>query len=88
MMKRKKRCQSCGKSLKKDLSKAGTHPDGSKSDSYCHLCYEEGAFIQPDITVSDMKKYRLEQLRERKIPAFLARLIASHLPKLDRWNNR
>ena len=87
-MKTKQRCQSCGAPLNKDLSKAGTHADGSKSDTYCHICFEEGNFTQPDITVSDMKRYRLEQLRKRKIPAFLARLIASDLPKLERWNNR
>jgi len=87
-MKANKRCQSCGVPLKKNFSEAGTNADGSKSDTYCRFCYEEGDFTQPDINVSDMKKYRIEQLRERKIPTFLARLIASDLPKLDRWNNQ
>lgn len=33
----------------------GTGADGRRSEKWCSLCYENGAFKQPDISLDEMK---------------------------------
>ena len=51
MAKEQKICQSCGMPHAKDPGGGGSEADGTKSTTYCSLCYKDGAFTQPDITV-------------------------------------
>jgi len=46
-------CQSCGYPLKKDKKGGGTEKDGSISQMYCSMCYENGAFLTPPETEKD-----------------------------------
>ena len=52
-----KQCQSCGMPLqtKKAGDCRGTEADGSKSEKWCSLCYENGAFIGGDCTLEEMR---------------------------------
>ncbi len=48
-------CQSCGMPLG-DMPDEflGTNADGSKSEEYCSYCYNNGAFINPNMTLEQM----------------------------------
>ena len=37
-------CQSCGMPMEKDPGRGGTMEDGTRTQQYCSLCYEKGAF--------------------------------------------
>jgi hypothetical protein len=81
----KQMCQSCGRPLKDEVK--GTEKDGSLSEKYCNLCYENGAFIDPDITLEQMQETCVKAMREMHFPKFLAKRVAkSQLPKLERWS--
>ena len=78
-------CQSCGMPLKRDLKGGGTDARGSHSTKYCSHCYEDGAFLQPDITVDEMKQLVVDKVKEMKIPGFIGRLFTRGIPRLERW---
>ncbi len=78
-------CQSCGMPLSKDKNGGGSNADGTKSTEYCSLCYANGAFIQPDLTVEQVQQVALEKMKEMHIPGFLAKRFAKGIPELRRW---
>jgi hypothetical protein len=80
-----KNCQSCGMPLKKDPVGGGSNADGSKSVVYCSHCYENGKFIQPNITASEMQTFVKEKLKSMGFPGFLAGWFSKGTPKLARW---
>lgn len=82
-----KNCQSCGMPLKKDEKGGGTNTDGSTSTVYCSHCYENGKFLQPDITAAQMQEFVKNKLKEMKFPGFLANFFTKGIPKLERWKN-
>ena len=82
-----KNCQSCGMPLKKDKSGGGTNADGSKSLMYCSLCFNNGEFIKPEMTLPEMKQLVKGKLKEFGIPGFLTGMFTSNMHKLERWKN-
>ena len=56
--------------LKRDEKGGGSNADGSRSTIYCSHCYENGEFLQPNITVEQMQKLVNEKLAEFRIPKF------------------
>lgn len=80
-----KNCQSCGMPLKRDEKGGGTNTDGSKSTMYCSKCYENGAFINPNMTVSEMQDLVKGKLKEFGFPGFIAGWFTKGIPKLERW---
>lgn len=78
-------CQSCSMPMTKDPGGGGTETDGSKSAKYCSLCYQDGAFTQPDFTVEQMQAFCIEKLREKGMPKVMGWLFTRSLPKLERW---
>lgn len=79
-------CQSCAMPLE-DGKRSGTEKDGSKSLKYCDLCYKDGAFTAPDMTLEEMKKVLDDTVGKEglmgKLKAFMGKMM---LPKLERWN--
>ena len=71
--------------LKKDPKGGGTNADGSRSQAYCSYCYVDGRFMQPDMTLDEMRTLVVEKLNERGVPKFIGRFFAGNLHKLDRW---
>ena len=49
------RCQSCGMPLNKDPEGGGSEADGSRSSTYCSLCYADGAFRHPNVSVEEFQ---------------------------------
>jgi hypothetical protein len=81
----KNMCQSCGQPLR-DTNK-GTEQDGRPSVEYCSLCYDAGAFKDPNLTLDDMKAIYVEAMRQMHFPRFIGKMMAnSQLPKLGRWS--
>ncbi|MCX7168511.1 MAG: zinc ribbon domain-containing protein [Rhodocyclales bacterium] len=79
------KCQSCGMPLKADPKGGGTNADGSLSQEYCSYCYVNGVFVNPDMSMEEMKALVFEKLRERGFPKFVAGFFASGLGRLKRW---
>lgn len=79
------KCQSCGMPLNKDSQGGGTEADGSRSSTYCSLCYQDGAFVHPDFTASQMQEHCVTQLKNKGMPAIMAWMFTRSIPKLDRW---
>ncbi len=78
-------CQSCGMPLDKDPERGGTNADGSKNDTYCSFCYQDGAFTQPDITAPEMQQFCIVKMKEMGFPKPIAWLLTRNIPKLGRW---
>ena len=80
-------CQSCGMPLNKDPGHGGREVDGvTHSTKYCSLCYDMGAFLQPDIKVTSMQHLVIHALQRNGWPKFAAWLVTRNIPRLDRWN--
>ncbi len=82
-----KNCQSCGMPLKKDVKGGGTHADGTLSKMYCSLCYQDGKFVRPDMTMDEMKLLVKGKMKEFGIPGFLISIFTRNIPKLQRWKS-
>ena len=77
-------CQSCGRPLKDEIR--GTESDGSPSAEYCNLCYKDGKFIDPDMTLEQMQEICVKAMKDMHIPGFFAKHLAKkQLPTLKRW---
>lgn len=86
MDKFQRQCQSCGMPLEAG-KKSGTEADGSLSHTYCVLCYADGKFIQPELTLDEMKVVVDDALKEAKWIAPMRWLAKRQLPTLERWKN-
>ena len=82
-------CQSCGMPLitKKAGDCRGSEADGSKSEKWCALCYENGAFIGPDCTLEEMKEIVDNALKEQGSNKLFRWFAISGIPRLERWRN-
>ena len=85
-----KQCQSCGMPLetKKAGDCRGTNLDGSKSEKWCSLCYENGDFLNPDCTVEEMKENVDKALVENGSGRFMRWAAKRQLPTLERWKKK
>jgi hypothetical protein len=63
----------------------GTESDGTKSEKWCTLCYKDGAFIDPDCTLDQMKVIVDNALKERGSGKLMRWMAQKHLPRLERW---
>jgi hypothetical protein len=82
-------CQSCSMPLEKDKD-FGTNFDGTRNFDYCHICYKNGKFTEPSITMEQMiEKVALMTSQFQGIPEAQATEMARNLiPKLKRWSSR
>ena len=77
-------CQSCSMPLDKP-ELFGTEKDGSKSKEYCIYCYQNGALMNPNMTLDEMKTLVKTQMEKMKIDAGVINLAIGSLPNLKRW---
>lgn len=83
-------CQSCGMPLiSKGTDQRGTEKDGTLSNNYCHLCYQDGAFTEPAITYEEMlargKNGIATSDSNGLAKFFLTRFYPYQLKGLSRW---
>jgi hypothetical protein len=74
--------------LKKDPQGGGSNADGTKSVMYCSYCYENGEFLQPNITAKEMQVFVKGKLKKMGFPGFIAGWMCKGIPKLERWQNK
>lgn len=89
-MAKTKLCQSCGMPLKVS-GDFGTEKDGTLSEKYCHHCYENGAWKQPDLSFDEFYALSLKRFQESDMNRiekfFLNKMYTKKfLKKLDRWS--
>jgi hypothetical protein len=81
-------CQSCGMPLEiNNADTRGTNSDGSRNEEYCHFCFVDGAFKEPDL-ILDQQIEKLTKMGVEKLvmPEEEARAWATGvLPNLKRW---
>lgn len=84
-----KQCQSCGMPLqtKKAGDCRGTEADGSKSEKWCVLCYENGAFIAGECTLGEMQTIVDNALKEQGSSKLFRWLAIKGIPRLERWRS-
>ncbi|WP_408629791.1 zinc ribbon domain-containing protein [Aliiroseovarius salicola] len=78
-------CQSCGMPMSDKGLAPGREIGGSISPYYCHLCYDEGVFLQPEIRLSSMQHLVIHALQRNGWPKMVAWVATRHLPFLRRW---
>ncbi|AXY78566.1 hypothetical protein D3H65_08760 [Paraflavitalea soli] len=84
-MKNRQLCQSCSMPIEDPVLR-GTQKDGSKSSEYCKYCYQDGAFVDPALTLDEMRSIVIRKMEENKIPEDIIEVAVSSLPHLKRWN--
>lgn len=80
-------CQSCSMPLD-DAAMTGTEKDGSKSQEYCKYCYQDGAFINPSMTLDEMNVLVKTQMEKMKIDKSIINMALNSLPTLKRWREK
>ena len=66
----------------------GTEADGSKSEKWCQLCYENGAFIGGDCTLEQMEVIVDDALKKQGRGRIMRWLAKKQLPRLERWKTQ
>jgi hypothetical protein len=78
-------CQSCLQRLNTE-EEHGTNADGSKNEDYCIFCYQNGAFVSPDVTMDQMIDYRAKEMVNMIIdPENGRKLLREWFSGLKRW---
>lgn len=89
MEKKYSNCQSCSMPLSRDPKGGGSNNDGSISTMYCSFCYENGKFLQPDITAAEMQAFVKGKLKEMGgFFGLFAGLFSKGVPHLARWKKQ
>lgn len=83
-MKQETYCQSCSMPLD-NQELQGTEKDGFKSNEYCKYCYQQGEFINPNMTLPEMTSLVINQMEEMNIDSKTIDMAVSTLPHLKRW---
>ncbi len=83
-MEKRQLCQSCSMPIE-DAVLQGTEKDGSKSSEYCKYCYQGGEFVNPNMTLDEMRTVVIEKMEENQIPEDIIEAAVSSLPHLKRW---
>lgn len=82
-----KQCQSCGMPLENGKN-SGSESDGTKSLKYCAMCYDKGSFLQPDITLDEMKLIIDKAMKEKHFIWPMRWMAKMQLPSLERWKRK
>lgn len=66
----------------------GTEKDGSKNSEYCKYCYKDGALIEPDMSLEQMKELISKQMHKMNLPENIIWSSLHALPGLKRWRKQ
>jgi hypothetical protein len=73
--------------MKKDKKGGGSNADGTLSEKYCSMCYENGKFLSPPEIDSAQKfqKFCIREMKADGMNGLLAWFLTRGIPKLERW---
>jgi hypothetical protein len=77
-------CQSCAMPMNKPED-FGTNADGNRNTEYCHYCYQDGRFVNPNATVQEMIDISTGAMRKMNLPETLIEQTKQYIPMLKRW---
>jgi len=77
-------CQSCSMPLIND-ELLGTEKDGSKNREYCKYCYQDGSFVNPEMSLDEMRSFISKKMKEMNINEAITNIAVNSLPNLKRW---
>ena len=77
-------CQSCGKGFNSVITYSNEN-NGIKNYHFCSGCYENGSFIEPDLTLQKIKERTKSYLHLHKKSEAQVKQILKKLNNLDRW---
>ena len=80
-------CQSCSMPLG-DPALLGSEKDGSSSHEYCKYCYQDGEFVNPNMSLNEMTSLVIDQMEKRNIDSKVIDMAVRSLPRLKRWSTR
>ncbi len=82
------RCQSCSMALE-NPEQFGTNADGSRAEDYCHFCFKDGAFTEPDVTMEEMIQRVSSMLAQHSdmTESEATELMRDMIPGLKRWKD-
>ena len=84
-MDEKIRCQSCGMPIQEGYF--GTNADGTENRDWCKFCFQNGTFVEPDMTLDRMMMrsiaFMTDELGYSDTQA--KRMTESVIPFLKRW---
>lgn len=84
MAKEYKSCQSCTIPFEND-----PNPELRSSNMYCSMCFKDGGFTQPGLTLEEMEKQVIEfASKHTKYPIFLIKQHAKTVKNYERWKNK
>jgi hypothetical protein len=63
----------------------GTEKNGILSNEYCKYCYVNGSFVNPGMTLEEMRTEVKAQMEKRNMDDKLIRQALNTLPELKRW---
>lgn len=90
-MENRKFCQSCGMPLEKEED-FGRNADQSINEDYCGYCYQNGAFVEENMTMEDMIAFNLKFNEENGHPLGSAQeaqtMMEEWFPTLKRWKGK
>lgn len=95
-MEDKPRCQSCGMPLGyfttadgARVHNYGANDDGSENHEYCKFCFQNGKFVEENLTLKDMIDKSVGFMTsEFKMSEEKARSLSQQvIPNLKRWTN-
>mgnify|MGYP003394003219 FL=1 len=68
----------------------GTLRDGTQTQEYCKFCFQDGVYLQPDLTQDDMIQMSIDNMTEKlKMSVTEAEKLANlHIPVLKRWKKQ
>lgn len=87
-MDEKPRCQSCGMPL--GIGFYGTNADGTASSEYCKLCFENGTFREPNLTLDEMLGRSVANMIDEQgiTPEDAEEAARNVIPNLKRWKGK
>lgn len=80
-------CQSCSMPID-NIEMRGTEKNGSRSEEYCKYCYDNGAFVNPHMTMEEMKVIVKTQLDKMPGGSDFIEKAVNILPELKRWKDK
>jgi hypothetical protein len=65
----------------------GTNSDGSRNYEFCRFCFQDGKYLDPELTVDRMIGMSTEAMQRMKLSEELIEQAKMVIPTLKRWKD-
>ncbi len=81
-------CQSCGIKLERDAKYITLTEDQKKTTEYCSACYIDGEFVEPNLTLEQMKTKISKRAKELGYSKLAIYFYLKQINELGRWRTK